>query len=54
MDVEGVGDRLQFDPGHVTELHGRQLEFNAVAVHLPEARLAHSTPPSVSYFPVQN
>lgn len=48
MDVEGIRDRLNLDPGHLAELHGRQFEFNAVAVNLPEAWLAHSTPPSVS------
>jgi hypothetical protein len=32
----------------VAELHGRHFEFNAVAMNLLEARLAHSTPPSVS------
>jgi hypothetical protein len=32
----------------VAELDGRQFEFNAIAMNLLEAWLAHSTPPSVS------
>jgi hypothetical protein len=48
MDVEGVGDGLDFDPRHMAELHSRQLELGAVAMDLPQAWLAHATPPSVS------
>ena len=48
MEVEGVGYCLHLDPRQVAQLHGRQLEFNAVAMNLPEAWLTHSTPPSVS------
>ena len=48
VDVQRVGDRLHLYPGHPAELHRRQLEFHAVAMHLLEAWLAHSTPPSVS------
>jgi hypothetical protein len=48
MDVEGIGHGLHFHPWHVTQLHRREFEFNAVAVHLFEAWLAHATPPSVS------
>src|SRR5437016_1779340 len=48
MDVEGVGHRLNLDSRHVAELHSRQFEFNAVAMNLLEAWLAHSTSPSVS------
>jgi|SRR5215467_7080949 len=48
MDVEGVGDGLDLDPRHMAELHSRQLELGAVAMDLPQAWLAHSTPPSVS------
>jgi hypothetical protein len=32
----------------VAQLHGRQCEFNAIAMNLLEAWLAHATPPSVS------
>jgi hypothetical protein len=48
MDVEGIGYCLDLDPGHVAKLHSRHLELGAVAVDLPQAWLAHSTPPSVS------
>ena len=48
MDVEGVSDRLHLDPRQMAQLHGRQLEFNAVAMNLPEPWLTHATPPSAS------
>jgi len=48
MDVEGVDYCLDFDSGHLAELHSRQLELGAVAVDLPQAWFAHSTPPGVS------
>src|SRR5215470_3211468 len=48
MDVEGVGHGLDLDPRHMAELHSRQLELGAVAMDLPQAWLAHVTPPSVS------
>jgi hypothetical protein len=48
MDVEGIGDGLHLDPRHVAQLHGRQFEFNAVAMNLLGPWLAHATPPSVS------
>src|SRR4029450_2300708 len=49
VDVQRVGNRLDLHPRHPAELHRRQLEFHAVAMHLLRAnRPAHSTPPSVS------
>jgi hypothetical protein len=48
MDVESIGHGLNLHARHAAQLHRRQLEFNAVAMHLSEAWLAHATPPSVS------
>lgn len=49
VDVQRIGDRLDLHARHVAELHRRQLELDAIAVHLLRAnRSAHQTPPSVS------
>ena len=39
MDVEGAGDCLDLDFGHLAELHSRQLELGSVAVDLPQTWL---------------
>src|SRR6266508_1641878 len=49
MDVQRFGYGLHLYPWHPAELHGRQLELDAIAMHLLRPnRSTHQTPPSVS------